>query len=366
LRSLSTGLLVWGLAFAQPPPPQVRDALQEAYRNWRQTDPGLERDATSAGATLGARADKAAAEAAKYFAARKAYLDNLASDANRKASVIEAVNLAPETAAGLEAYLGAQRTILESSARTISRDSDPGIQPLLQAFDRERSALAALSAAIRDMRKTEDALASSSAAAEQGRAQTAEHYQKLAASFQQSAQLVEESGNAWAMYYRSLSSAARSAPAPVTSAAPVRAPNSAEAGTATVPNSAPAPSGPPPIPLSRYVGSWTYGIVGSNFHGVEPQLVEMELRSENGRIHGTLFARFKLPPGGPTDPIVRFSFEGPFENSRTQKFPITTSNGAPGIVELLPGPAFNLLEVNFSTYDKPGMVRQGNFLLMKK
>jgi hypothetical protein len=35
-------------------------------------------------------------------------------------------------------------------------------------------------------------------------------------------------------------------------------------------------------------------------------------------------------------------------------------------LELIPGPAFNLLEVNFNTGDKPGMIRQGNFLLIKK
>ena len=73
-----------------------------------------------------------------------------------------------------------------------------------------------------------------------------------------------------------------------------------------------------------------------------------------------------LPAGVDGDPLVRFSFEGPLENSRAQKFVVTTSYGARGLIELIPGPAFNLLEVNFSTYDKPGMVRAGNFLLVKR
>ena len=118
--------------------------------------------------------------------------------------------------------------------------------------------------------------------------------------------------------------------------------------------------------MTRYLGSWIFPAVGGLYHGPQPQSVEMEVHEENGRYNGTLFARFKLPPGVAGDPLVKFSFEGPFENSRTQKFVVTTSNGARGLIELIPGPAFNLLEVNFSTYDKPGMVRAGNFLLVKK
>jgi hypothetical protein len=45
---------------------------------------------------------------------------------------------------------------------------------------------------------------------------------------------------------------------------------------------------------------------------------------------------------------------------------VTTSSGAMGTLELIPGPAFNLLEVNFNTGDKPGTIRQGNFLLIKQ
>src|SRR6202790_4205268 len=83
MRRVSAGLLMLGWAFAQPSP-EGRDALQEAYRNWRQADPALEREATSAAATLGARADKVSSEGAKYFALRKAYLESLATDANPK------------------------------------------------------------------------------------------------------------------------------------------------------------------------------------------------------------------------------------------------------------------------------------------
>jgi hypothetical protein len=355
-----------GLAFAQPSP-QGRDALQDAYRNWRQADPALERDATSAAATLGARADKVAAEGAKYFALRKAYLESLATDASRKASALVAVNIALDAADGIETHLSAQRTIVESGIQTIARAPDRGIQQLLQAYERERAAITAISAAMKDSQKTQQGLVEATTSAEQRRAQTSERYQKLAASFEQSAQLAEQSGAAWTNYYRALSSAARSTPAPVTSLAPVRPPNAPEPGAGAVPNSAPAAArNVPAIPMSRYLGSWIFPTVGGLYHGPQPQSVEMEVHEENGRSSGVLFARFKLPPGLPGDPLVRFSFEGPFENSRSQKFVVTTSNGARGVIELIPGPAFNLLEVNFSTYDKPGMVRAGNFLLVKK
>ena len=92
----------------------------------------------------------------------------------------------------------------------------------------------------------------------------------------------------------------------------------------------------------------------------------MVLREENGQARGTLFARFKLPQGSRGDPTVRFDFEGEFQSARNQSFALMTSNGAKGSVELIPGPAFNLLEVSFTTEDKPGTVRQGNFLLIKK
>ena len=99
MRGVLGGLLLVSAALAQPLFAQSsRGAQQEAYRNWRETDPTLERDAATAGATLGARADKAAAEGAKYFTARKAFLESLETDANQKASAVEALNLAPDTA----------------------------------------------------------------------------------------------------------------------------------------------------------------------------------------------------------------------------------------------------------------------------
>jgi hypothetical protein len=116
----------------------------------------------------------------------------------------------------------------------------------------------------------------------------------------------------------------------------------------------------------RYVGEWTYPTVGAHYHGMPPESAELVVREESGQGSGTLTARFRLPAGSRDNPVVRFDFAGPFVSSRVQKFAVTTAGGATGTLELIPGPAFNLLEVNFSTEDKPGMIRQGNFLLIKK
>jgi hypothetical protein len=47
-------------------------------------------------------------------------------------------------------------------------------------------------------------------------------------------------------------------------------------------------------------------------------------------------------------------------------FNLVTSDGAKGTIELIPGSAFNLLEVNFQTEPKPGKVRQADVVLVKK
>jgi len=335
-------------------------AQQDARENWRKTDPDLERDAATAGATLGARADKAAAEAAKYFAARKAALESLAADTGQRTSAVEPLILSPDTAPDMNSYLSGQTRTLGASIDTIARDPDRGIQQLRQALERERAAVAALRDGLKDVQKARDAVAQTADSAEQARLQAVDLYQKLATSLKQSVPLTEQAGTAWAGYYRSLSDAARSAAVPVTSAVPE--PNSP---AAVVPPAA-VSRNIPTVPLSRYVGAWTLPTVGAHFHGAQPLSAELVVREENGRAGGTLTARFKLPPGNAGDAEIQFKFEGTFQSSRQQTFAVTTNGGAKGTLELIPGPAFNLLEVNFSTDEKPGTVRQANFLLVKK
>ena len=76
--------------------------------------------------------------------------------------------------------------------------------------------------------------------------------------------------------------------------------------------------------------------------------------------------RFKLPAAGVTDPIVRFDFSGNLQPQRTQSFDLVSSDGAKGTIELIPGPAFNLLEINFKMDAKPGKIASGDFVLLKK
>src|SRR5262245_32549744 len=59
-----------------------RDAYRDAFKAWRQVDPGLERDAAT-NPNLSARTGAAAAAAARYTAARSAYLRAKAAEANQ-------------------------------------------------------------------------------------------------------------------------------------------------------------------------------------------------------------------------------------------------------------------------------------------
>jgi hypothetical protein len=376
----ATGLMLAVAAFGQEPP-DSNAAQQEAYRHWRETDPTLERDATSADATLGARADKVAAEAAKYFSLRKDYLESRAADARRAASLLDSVNVAPGALPNLDRFLGSQEAILKSTIDTLARDPDRAIQQLRASLERERAAVAAIGTVVKDSQRSQEAAAQSSRTAEEERSKTIEDYQKSAVSLQESEQLSDQSGAAWAAYYRALSDAARGAAAPVTSSgpplptagretAPVEPAQPAASNAAPAPMTVTAPApvarSVPSVPLMRYVGEWTYPTVGAHYHGMPPESAELVVREESGQGSGTLTARFRLPAGSRDNPVVRFDFAGPFVSSRVQKFAVTTAGGATGTLELIPGPAFNLLEVNFSTEDKPGMIRQGNFLLIKK
>src|SRR5438067_817450 len=109
---------------------EERAACREAYRAWRLADPDLERDASSGGGAVGARADKAAAEAAKYFTARKAYVDAQRARAEQKASAIEAQPAPADFDSALATYAASQGTVIAASIESIARDPDRGIQQL--------------------------------------------------------------------------------------------------------------------------------------------------------------------------------------------------------------------------------------------
>jgi hypothetical protein len=93
--------------------------------------------------------------------------------------------------------------------------------------------------------------------------------------------------------------------------------------------------------------------------------VELAVHENNGHADGTLSGRFK-PPAGATDAVVQFTFEGDIAATPAQRFTLKTSDGRSGVIELIPGPAFNLLEVNFQTDPGANKIRSGNFILVKK
>ena len=377
MKRVALTLLAAAAALAQDGPGTQSDraAYQAAYRDWRAADPNLERDSATAGATLGARADPVAAQAAKYFGARKAYLDGLATDAELKAAALEAVPAPPAFAGNPSGYAASQRATIGASIDALANDPDRAIQRLRQSLERERAALLALSSALADSQNGRELTERTSANAEQARDKVAQHYHSLAAGLQQTALATGQEGTRWADYYRALSEGARAgavapAEAPVVASAAPRI--TVEPATAVVNNPAPAARtrSVTALPLSRYVGSWIYPTVGAQYHGAEPESVDMAVRENSGQAKGTLSVRFRLAANRSADAVVRFEFEGAFQSTRNQSFPLVTASGAKGMVELIPGSAFNLLEVSFTVEerpgDKPGTIHQGNFLLIKK
>jgi hypothetical protein len=360
-------LIVASCALAQ----EGRESYQEAFRSWRQADPVLERDAATAGVALAARAGKVAEEAAKYASAREAFLDLQQGTMDASARSLEAVSAAaepPDATRKSELSVATANSAARSSIEAIGSDPDRGLQQLRQSIEREQAALTILTTAIQDRQTAMATALKTTEAAEQARTKVAGHYQMLAMALQQASQETSRQGAAWTDYYRTLSDGARGVQAG--GAAPVTGSVTGSVVTGARPVS-PAPTAPSgrsltPVPLSRYVGAWTYPVRSTLFHGAEPEFVDLVVHEENGQATGTLYARFKLPFGSSGDPILRFDFTGSFQNARTQSFGLQTSDGAKGTIELIPGPAFNLIEVNFTTEARPGKVRQANFLLVKK
>ena len=369
-----SGTFLTVLALAAPLLAQDdRGPYRDAYKSWQQADPTLERDAATGGATLGARADKAAAEAAKYHAARQAYLEAQRVNAEQKASTIDALPLKAAFDALPLSYTNTQIANIGTSVNAIAADPDRAIQRLRQSLEQERSALTALNSALNDSQRSLDAIKRSSAAAEQARVKLMGHYNTLAADLQHSATQTAAAGTAWAAYYRTLSEVARNevarGPALPTVTTPVRAPSvapprAASASAPGAPAAAAARTPVTPLPLFRYTGEWNYPTVAAQYHGTQPESVDMLVREENGLAKGTLLVRFQVPPGGVIEPSMRINFEGPFQNTRNQSFPMTAANGAKGTLELVPGSVFNMLQVNYKF--EGSQARQGDFLVVKK
>jgi hypothetical protein len=362
-----------------------RDDYRAAYESWRAADPGLERDAGTAGEALAPRTAKAADAAAAYSAAHIAFLRDLS---DRQAESLQwlretEVQPLPELSPTPDLIRFANREIgaVSASAAVFAKDSDRALQQLRLAFETEQAALEALRAAVTDRQKANEKATQAAMAAEQARGKALEQYPFPASALAQSASLMRQEAAAWAAYYPALAEASRLAPtslAPPVSGPPVSGPpvssvpasNGQDSNLQSQAARAVASADPPrapsitPLPLSRYVGVWGFQ-AGSKFFGSEPEFVDVAVHEENGHATGTFYARFKLPPGT-GDPVVRFSFSGDFAATRIQTFALETGDGVKGTIDLIPGGPFNVLEVNFNTEVRAGKIHQGDVLLVKQ
>ncbi|HEY2843052.1 MAG TPA: hypothetical protein VGJ09_05350 [Bryobacteraceae bacterium] len=332
-----------------------REANRQDYDAWREAHANLERDAGAGGTALVAQSDRAAALAAAFGANRAAYVKSAAQSVSQQRSFLQvpitrpSANLAPQTLAAL--VTNQLQTVTRTVARFAS-DKDRGIQQLRLSLEREREALEALNESMDDRQKAAAKIAEAGAALEQARAQTAEAFGAATSALSQNAAALEKENAAWAAYYEKLAQAIQVANAP---------PPRVEI-TAVQPRNEPVPG----IPRARFVGAWTFPISNGIYHGAQPEFVDLVVHEINGHADGTLFGRFKPASGSAADPLVRFDFQGEFGASPTQRFALITSDGTAGTIELIPGPAFNLLEVNFQADPRPGKISVGNFILVKK
>jgi len=332
-----------------------REGYRGAYKVWRQTDPNLEREAGSAGPAFGADADRVANEAAKYASERRAYLSQAVAEKERRLAWLEqAPAPPPPSSPGAAQVIVSETSAVRHSLEVYGTDLDPGLQQARAMLERENLALVSVRDAVAEGRKAVEAETSASAIEEQARLQALSQSREAMTVMKKSLEEASQEASAWAEYYRQLSDEARQV-----TAAPVPA---APSVVAAAPPRQPAAS-ITPLPLARYTGAWTFPPVNGLFHGPQPEFVDLVVHEQNGRADGTLFGRFKVSSG---DPVLRFDFSGDFRNTRNQVFNVETSDGIKGTIELIPGPAFNLLEINFQIEPKPGKVQQGNMLLVKK
>jgi hypothetical protein len=343
---------------------QSREAYQQAYRDWRANDPNLERDTARAGDALLPRVDKAAAAASKFISARKAFYGAQRDDLAGKLETLQPLELPKEieSAKTAEAYLSSQEATVTTSIEVFGNDPDKGIQQLRQALERERQALIAVRGAIKTRESATDAIHQANEGTDRARNAAGDRMKEILSSFAQSDQESGKLADAWPAYYRALADAAHGlggdAPTPAPAIVPSNPPS-------PVPPTAPANSGRGSIsfPISRYTGSWTFLPGVSTYHGLAPVSFDVFVREEGGQIVGTVNATFVV--ASTADGKVRFDFSGPIQAGRNQTFPLKTAEGAQGTLELIPGNAFNLLEVNYTLEGAPGKVRESDVIVVK-
>ncbi len=345
-----------------------RDAYRIPYKTWREVAPDLEREAGAPTPDFSAHVDASAKAAQDYFNARIAFL-SAPSDQLRWAQTPFAkqgsvVTPHPE----VQRLLSVASDYLTKTIGTFSGVKDPAIQQVRQAMERERAALNALSDSIRARQTALTAVIESTEDADALRAGAA---QSLAISNTGRARLAEQlrkESELWGGYYRELIDGALARPPSTPSSG---APSSAAttpvspAVPATQAKPQPVPRTAGQFPLARYTGEWMFPARGL-YYGPQPESISLVVNENNGRLSGTMSARFILSPGNANDPVLKFTFDGPIEQGRSQKLSLKTEAGSTGTIELIPGSAYNLLEVTFETEPGINKIRSGNFVLLKQ
>jgi hypothetical protein len=336
-----------------------RDTYRSAYAAWRQADPNLERDSARNLPDFAARVQKVAQASATYGQARSAFLR--ASAGHSLVALAQPfkpeLELLPNR--DLRALVTAETKVVEASIKRFENDRDPGIVQWRQALERERAALANLGTAINERQSATAKAAAPIAAVETARTEAASQYAQFDAALTQAAGIMDQETAGWTQYYQALAIVA-----PPVSAQPPANPATVAPGKQTGGPS--TGEGVPPVPLIRYTGTWSFPATAGVFTGIKPEFVDLAVHEENGQLKGSFYGRFTLPPGSKNDPVLRFDMSGPVTSSRIQKLTLETTEGAKGVIDLIPGGAFNLLEINFYTDPKPGKIRQGNMVLLKK
>jgi len=355
LALLLTSSCVWG----QSP----RDEYRRVYQIWRQTEPTLESEAATG--ELAARVQRAAVAARTYVAARVEFLDRISREAEDQLKRIQDLRNATTALAGPAPGV---RDLVSGAAENITRvaDSfgtggDAGIRQLRTALQAERAALDAIGEAMNNTRQAAAAVSIAGINVDEARENAQRGYQELVTARTGNADRMRKSGTAWDTYYQVLANPPTrvvSSPAKPVAAAMNRNVPPADAEVVRTPTIT-------PVPLMRYTGGWTFPSNGV-FHGTQPESVDLTVREEKGHVTGIFYARFRLAAGDGANPVVQFNFEGDLTANRIQTFRLRTTDGVTGTVELIPGPAFNLLEVNFQTALLPNRIRNGNFILVKK
>ncbi|MEI9814411.1 MAG: hypothetical protein WDO18_18000 [Acidobacteriota bacterium] len=345
---------------------QNRDAYRVPYKAWRDAA-DIEKDALSPPADFAARAQNAARAAQTYFNSRADFLAGQAQSPEQERWAATKF-VRPETLLDTRPEVQRLFTVagdyLTKTIGTFSGVKDPAIQQVRQSMERERAALNALNESINTRRAALKPLTDTGDDAELLRTAVSQNLTASSAGRTRLAEQVRREAILWSTYYNDLVEGATAATVPVTAA-----PNGGASSTTSAAPAKPVPVARPSMagqfPMARYLGDWVFPSRGL-FYGPQPESVDLTVTENNGRLTGSLTARFARTLGSTADPILRLTFDGPVQQGRSQTLPVMTESGVAGTIELIPGAAFNLLEVTFETTNSGNKITGANFVLLRR